>query len=411
MASDRAFIRFLSWAAASAAGAALLVTLLVLVVDPYRLYGLVEGDFNRVKPRPERFRQEIKLAHARALGANVFLMGNSRVEVGFDPDHPLLAAPGRTAYNLAIAGTPVGAARDELDYLRARNRQPSVVVLGLEFLDFLLDPALPQPRVRRARAEHGADRLAWQAEALFSLTSVLDALETLRIQRRPGMQTISARGFTPLDDYRRHASESGYRALFHQRALENGKSYLRKPHGLLPPDGGPSIDFDELRAFMDGALDAPAEVHLLIYPYHAQILAMFEQLGFWPQFEQWKSLLAREVDTARAAHPGARITLWDFSGFSPLQCETIPAAGDLRASTRWYWEAGHFKPALGGKVLTRLLAAPAPGEEGFGFALTGATLEQNRARIAAERSGCQQRYPALFSEVTALLREAGGVRE
>jgi hypothetical protein len=118
--------------------------------------------------------------------------------------------------------------------------------------------------------------------------------------------------------------------------------------------------------------------------------------------KDWKHLLVREVEAARTRHPQARMTLWDFSGYSPLQCERIPAPGDLHSTTRFYWEGGHFKSTLGELVLRRML-----GEEGpFGLALTAANFEQNEQRMAAERDSCATAYPEVFAGARSLILTA-----
>lgn len=402
MPEDRKFAHFIEWMGASVVGGAVLVTVFVILVDPYRIYRLVEiSGVNIIKPAPERYQQELKTAAARAVGANVFLMGNSRVEVGLNPDDIEFAGGKRSPYNLAVAGSGVGTAHRQFEALRVAN-PPSVLVLGVEFLDFLVDQGgadLPvQPKGL-------LERVQWKIDTVFSLNAFLDALKTLQIQHSDEASTMTARGFNPLKEYRGYVRQQGYHSIFRQRAEESAKSIGRKPHGLVRANSGTSSDWQELRALLDGAASERAEIHLVIYPYHAQIMAMFEQAGLWPAFEQWKSLLVREVERTRQMHPGVAVTLWDFSGFGPIQCERIPAKGDLSSAPRWYWEAGHFKSALGDLVLERMLgggtSSTAPA--GLGIALDAQSFDENRFRIARERAACAASYPDLFKEVAALI--------
>ncbi|HAT33976.1 MAG TPA: hypothetical protein DCW29_24970, partial [Janthinobacterium sp.] len=306
---------------------------------------------------------------------------------------------------LAISGNGIATARREFDYMRAAGARPAVTLLGLEFMDFLLDPAQAPPPASSGPASYPVDGLRWRFDTVFSLTAAMDAVKTVLIQRRPEAETVSARGFNPLLEYRAFARTGGYYDIFQQRAEENAKSYAGKPRGLVFAQTGSSPEWQELRGIFAALPAGATELDLVIYPYHAQILAMFEQVGLWPVFEQWKGLLAAEVEAARRAHPQARITLWDFSGYSPYQCETIPAKGDTRRSTRWYWEAGHFKPALGDIMLERMLERPLAAD-GPGFALTPSTLAQNRRRIGAERAACERAYPQLFADVARLIGAA-----
>ena len=120
------------------------------------------------------------------------------------------------------------------------------------------------------------------------------------------------------------------------------------------------------------------DVHLIIYPYHAQLMAMFEDAGLLGTMDEWKRMLVREADAARARHPDAHISVWDFSGYGDMRCERIPAPGDTRSVTRWYWEAGHFKSTLGELMLQRI----------FG---RGVTLITSAEEVAREVSATIER--------------------
>ena len=200
--------------------------------------------------------------------------------------------------------------------------------------------------------------------------------------------TLSPDGFNPLRDYGAHVRNDGYHKMFEQRARENAATLKRKSTTALTQD-----DFTLLRTLLVQAAGSDAAVKLVIYPYHAQWLAMLEAAGLWPLFEQWKAQLVREIAGVQASHPGASITLHDFSGFGPYNCERIPAASERSAATRWYWEAGHFKKALGDVVLERLLSQ-----------LSAAVGPASRCRLAGgqhaahrrERRDCLASQPELF---------------
>jgi hypothetical protein len=406
MALSRASARFLVWHTCVVAIGVLLCIGTVVVVDPYRLYGLIDREgFNRIKPLPERYQEQIKVTGALAAKVNVLIAGNSRAEIGFDPEYHGLSAAGMSTYNIALAGTAIPTAKRELDDLRGHGMRPARLILGVDFLDFLIDPAKISPAARLDQSLPASEGFKWKFDALFSMTSMADAVKTVAMQRSNDIETMTPRGFNPLLEYYKHVRNDGYYPLFQQRATEYAKTFVRKPHGLIEQATGSSPDLAALQAVLANAASEQTMLDVVIYPYHAQILAMFDQVGLDPVFARWKSLLTHDVESIRAAYPKAQVTLWDFSGFSPYQCELIPARGDKKTATQWYWEAGHFKPALGNIVLERILGGPErPGD--FGVPLTSSTLTQNQQRYDLERAGCKQTYPALFSEADALVSAA-----
>lgn len=383
----------------------------VMLVDPYDLYHLFKRPgFNTVKPDLSRHADEIKLTHAVKLNPNIIILGNSRAEIGFDPESPALTRRGYSAYNLAIRGTSIETARRQLDYLLYRGIKPKTIVLGVDFIDFMAAPGTLTKGASPPTASSppfAADKWFWRFDSLFSMASLKDALLTLSIQSNEEAAMMTSRGFNPLREYRNMARNEGYFALFQQRAKENAKTYLKKATGVID-----MAEFRHVQAIADFAATSGSEIILIIYPYHSQILALFEETGLWTAFEQWKELLAAEVSAARLSHGDLRISLIDYSGYSPTQCESIPAKGDLESSPRGYWEAGHFKKELGDTVLEQALSLsagtrpPADTEPGFGMRLDETSLALNRQRIAQERSACAGAYPQLFADVRTIVQLA-----
>ena len=409
MPSTQPYKRFLMQFGLLTAAVAASATALVVAVDPYGLYRLVDQPgFNQVKPQLKRYQREIKTDLALAAQADTLIIGNSRAEIGFDPAHPALAADAGSTFNLALAGSRIESARAQLEAMRARGKHPRKLVVGVDFLDFLIDPQGPARASAQAPATTKLASLAWRLDAAFSIDSLTDALSTLRLQRLADPESMTARGFNPFYDYDKMARDEGYYPLFQQRATEYAKRFTTRAHGLRNRQGQAASDFEHLNSILSQAAADGTEVHIAIYPYHAQILAMFEQAGMMPAFEQWKVLMAAQVDAIRAAHPQARLTLWDFSGYMPYQCEPIPAQGDRRAATKWYWEAGHFKSALGDIMLDRMFAQPAAdAPDGFGVRLAGPLAAGgHQARFAAGRARCAAGYPRLFDDAAALVASA-----
>lgn len=386
--------RFLSAFALLFAAGVAAISAFVVIVDPYGLYGAVKlANFNVIKPGLSRYQTEIKQEHAVRMRPQFVILGNSRAEIGFDPQAPVFRASRSDGYNLAIPGTGVRTSARQLAQLVDAGVRPRTVILGVEFIDFLVSSKSPVlPMAPSTPTPHGAQ--FWRFDTLFSLASVKDAIRTLKIQRVEESSTISPNGFNPLREYRAVVRDEGYYKIFKQRAQETASTFHSKSTTVLAPE-----DFESLHRFLLTASDSNADVKLVIYPYHAQLLALFEVAGLWPLFEEWKNDLVQEIAQVTKDHPSARITLIDFSGFGPYNCERIPREDESGVSTRWYWEAGHFKKELGDIVLNRVVTGGPrrAGEPAFGVTLDATTQESNNARIAAERNACAAAHPEVFN--------------
>jgi hypothetical protein len=246
------------------------------------------------------------------------------------------------------------------------------------------------------------DGYKWRFDSAFSMKSLSDALDTLQIQRQDEVESMTPQGFNPLREYLKYAREQGYYAIFQQRAQENARTYAGKQGFIIPAPESGTRPWQAFHDILVMAAHNGTELHIAIYPYHAQILAMFDRLGWWPLLDQWKSDLVQQISLVQQTVPGAHIMLWDFSGFAHHQCQPIPGPKDMKTDSPWYWEAGHFKPVLGNQMLARMLALDEGVGSDFGYPLSLSTLAGNHSRIEAEKRACMQSYPQLFQETARL---------
>jgi len=384
--------------------AALLVAVIVcnLIIDPYGYVGAprIPG-LNALKPGPGSQLVPVKKAALSRAAPDALILGNSRAEVGFDPEHPAWAKRGLEAYNAAIRGAGLEVAVRMLETAR-QTQEPEVVIVGLDVLDFLTAPDAAVRPYPSAPAESVVDRFQRWFGAVATFGALRDSVRTIIAQHERYPEIITDRGLNPLREYEGIARVEGYHAMFAQRAQENARAYVRKPSGIFVEGTRSSPSFAIVEGLVERARQRGTELHLLIYPYHAQILVMFEAAGLWPAFEEWKRRLA-EIAVAG----GDAVVLWDFSGFSTYATEAIPGPGDRKAELRWYWEAGHFKKALGDVVLERVFLSKGGAEsEGFGVRLTPANVDAHLGRIRERRDEFRALQPSLVADVEELVRRA-----
>ncbi|BAL25885.1 hypothetical protein [Azoarcus sp. KH32C] len=362
------------------------------VFDSPRVAGL-----NAVKPYLDHHRELARWQAARRVCASAGIFGNSRAEIGFDPENEGFARRGLSAFNHAVPGTSAELSLRQINWLDAAGCMPKTVVLGVEFFDFL-GGARPRPLAARPTEPAPRPDLRFLAESVFSVSGLRDSLDTMLLQHASYPATLTPRGFNPLLNYIPEVAQNGHYVLFRQRAEENVRSWLRKPRRLQPVEGGASENEQVLDAILARSARAAATTYLVIYPYHAEIRMMLERLGMGELFAEWKKSIV--AIAARHAAAGGRVEVWDFSGIAPETLESIPARGDRRTRMQYYWEAGHFKKALGDRVLARLLG----DENGFGVRLDSSNADR---WIAEDRA----RVQALLAEPSPLLAEVDAVLE
>lgn len=387
---------YLRWMLASLAALLTTVGSLNVFIDPLAIFGSprVEG-LNARKPYLDHHRELARWYAARRLCADTAIFGNSRAEIGFNPENPAFTAHGMSAFNHAIPGSAVTLALQQLNWLKDCGCAPKTTIIGVEFFDFL-SAGKPGPGLSKNTppAPQMDERVI--AETVFSITGLRDSLKTIALQDSRYPALLTERGFNPLDNYIPEVENSGHYVLFRQRAEENRRIWSNKGRHLRAEDGSDSIDQQALKAFLTRATTNGGKVNIVIYPYHAQIRMMLERMGMGGLFSDWKKLIV----SVAAQHTG--VDVWDFSGISPETLEAIPTPGDRKTHLRHYWEAGHFKSALGDKVIARML-----GEDGnFGIKIqldnVDAWAERDRAAVQTLLS----RPSALLTEVDDVLKPA-----
>lgn len=394
------WLRYLRWMLATLLATVALCGAFNVVIDPLGIFGTPRiSGLNATKPYLDHHRDLARWQAASRLCPTAGIFGNSRAEIGFDPEHPGFAAHDLVAYNHAIPGTPINIALRQLHWLDHAGCRPKLVIVGVDFFDFLGAPParVPPPAIPAAPRIDGSVL----AETVFSVTGLRDSLTTIAIQHASHPATLSPRGFNPLLNYIPEVEQSGHYALFRQRALENLRNWTRKSPRIHPDNGVRSVEYAGLDAFLHDAATMGATVHVVVYPYHAQMRLMMERAGLGELFAEWKASVLAAAELARTAN--ADIKVWDFSGISAETTEPIPAPGDRRAQLTYYWEAGHFKKALGDRILDRILM----DRPGFGQPMTRASVdawlvEDRRfvTDLASRPSGLIQEVDSLFPGIS-----------
>ncbi len=392
---------YLRWMFASLVIVIATVGLINAVIDPLGIFHSPKiNRINAIKPYLDHHREFARYKRAVSLCADTAIFGNSRAEIGFDPESPALRAQGLSAFNHAIPGTGGSTSLQQLLWLEEANCPPKTIILGVEFFDFL---GGSEKRPLPTLISHPAPQsdLRFFAESVFSISGLRDSLTTLWLQHARYPATLTERGFDPLLNYIPEVAQSGHYLLFRQRAEENVRNWRRKSLRIDAPNGGVSDDEAVLDAFLAKASQSGSTTYIVIYPYHAEIRLMMEQLGLGQLFADWKRLVVKIAE--RNMRQGGKIQVWDFSGISAETVEAIPLKGDTKTQLAYYWEAGHFKKELGELMFERLLEKPGAFGVRLGRDNIESWLVEDCSRVQAlvnSTSPLVQEVDSLFATAT-----------
>lgn len=345
--------RYLKWLTAGVLAFGLIVIAAVVVVDPYRAFALIEVEgFNSIKPR---IYQQADLAKRAALDrfpARTLFLGNSRVEIGFDPRSPAIPETMRPAFNAGQAGAGYRTSLQRLQQA-LHGGELKLVVLGLDFPDFLVPPSAPD----RTDVTSWPGSPAWseKSRVTASIDAVADAAATVLGQDPHSGITMNIDGFNPLRDYRIHVGRIGHHGLFADRLSAYDRDYSRRvrPDFSRPEN---NASYRLVRSIIRRAALNDAMVIAFVHPYHDEYMRLLDRHGMRGDFDRWLSMMRDLVAIEGRAKPGA-VRLVEFADLGSFVSEPVPPAGDRRTEMRWYWEAGHYKSALGDELLRRMFGS------------------------------------------------------
>jgi hypothetical protein len=213
----------------------------------------------------------------------------------------------------------------------------------------------------------------------LSRRAIIDSIKTFRSRRNRPTTTMSEWGFNPAHKYQTLLHRSGAEAIFsHNDALYRSRYRASVLSYFYTPARNPQ--FRALASIVKLATENDIRLVIFIPPYHSRYLEILHETGFWASFEAWKRALLQTVDAATGNRRGL-VLLYDFSGYDDISGERVPQPADTQAEMRWYRDSAHYTPALGGLMISSMMAAgPVLGEE-----LNDDTLEDDLKRVRRDR--------------------------
>ncbi|MBI5618822.1 MAG: hypothetical protein HY943_21310 [Gammaproteobacteria bacterium] len=381
-------------------------------VDPYDTrVGGPGGGQDVSKPAVGEFTKISKPHAVAALQPRGLVIGSSRSEQGFAPANEAWPADARPAFNFAEVGTTILEQRRNLEHAIATG-PPRVVVFELDYYAF--DVNRPHsPDFDDALLRRDADDVWRPALRRLALLASVDTLRSSFATLRKSADVLPDRepdGHTVDRLYlRKLAANGGHRAVF---LRSERKQYLEPHftgvrHVAWRERDGSSPGLAEFRRVLALARGHGVALQCFIAPLHARQREVFTAMGLADGIAAWKRALVAAIAEDAAAHgAAAACPLWDFSGYSGVTTEDVPAAGDAESRMRYYWESSHFTRAAGDLVLYRLFdprGARYPVPADFGVALTSANVERELAKQDADAAAYRATHAADVAEIAALV--------
>jgi hypothetical protein len=343
------------------------------LIDPFGMYwSPTIAGINEIKPKAKSRTRISKAYRVDSIKPQVLIVGNSRVEMGLDPQHPIFG--GRRVYNQGMPGAylhmQIDYALDVIEY----NPSLEEVIMGIDYLDFLMGPVelVEQENIentdknyskRLLKSKDDISRLQEKATLIFSLDSLFASIATV-FKQSAVTSTITDLGFNTADSYIDIISHESIKPLFSEK-LEWLEQKLEPKNGvILSQDSFPySPKFQQLGQLITAAKQKNVRLTFFINSYHYSYLQILSEQKQWGNFQTWKRTLVRYLEESEVEN----IPLWDFSSIDDYASEHVPLENPKK-QMKWYWEPAHYKKELGDIMLNEMFSRD--NSTAFGVPLT-----------------------------------------
>jgi len=365
-----------------------------VVVDPYGIHRVVSiAGVNAIKPAVETKVRLTKAYQMIRTKPEIVVLGNSRVESGIDTDLASEVAK-RNIFNVGLPGSTIYELYRYLQHAQA-IRPLTRAVLALDVYsfntnwartanDYLEERLRVHPDGSRVRYLN-LNRIRDLRNLYLSISSLDSARFTVLNQNQDWASDRTDTGFNPMVDAE-YYFDRGYHHVFFRKAQGYYRNSQRRGMNFAPSDEWPEGAMRYFRDIVAFCRREGIALRLYIHPYHAHVLEIMRMTGIWSQFEDWKRQVVAIVAEDADRHPDSPpIQIWDFSGYNAVTTEPVPPEGDVASVMRWYWEASHYKKAVGTEIVKVMyqVGVPAPGARPFGVRIDDSTIEQHLADIRA----------------------------
>lgn len=367
-------------------------------VDPYGIYSNQRYDgINQRKPEAYRHRLDAKAARYDRLLPQTVIIGNSRVDGGISPTDLAFANSTGSVFNYGLPGCSLACSVEQL--LGRDTSRITRLIVGIDLLDFADLHRSVSADSGPVSARLAAPDFVFQ---LLSLDALGDSLATIAFQGVSDTDDMTEAGFNPW-----HAIETNYRLegvalVFEQRNQENLDNYRNITHAYEQRPTFDTEQFEAIARLLEWANVHSTQLDFFIHPYHADILVGMDLAGLNTFLQRLKNQLVLSIqESPMRVGAGKRVSLWDFADYYDPNVETVPEPGDLETRMLWYYEAGHYTPALGHMVLARLYFHD-DADPAFGRILLPSTLQPSEDRSGILKEEYHRRQPGAIDRMSSL---------
>lgn len=349
-------------------------------VDPYNVVNNRPIDrVNVLKPESGKDARQFKAINVMRIKPKTIFLGNSRTDIGLDPEHSALVSHA-PVYNLAI---PAGDIYEAMQYFQhALANQPNLkrVVIGIDLVAFEQRDSIGALHPRQEELLKQTNYIRHLPSLLFSTDTFTSSILTVssNLADEPMRENYLSNGRLIRTNPPELSTQEAFRRHLKMAYFDNWyKDYQISQKQL-----------DAFRTIVEICQQRNIDLKIFISPAHATQWEAVHASNLWTTFETWKKEIVKITP------------VWDFSGYNSITTE--PLTDEMQN----YLESSHYVKEIGDFVLNRLFdyqLEKVPDD--FGVMVTSDNIDSHLTQIRAQRETWAAQNPDVVQLVQRWSRE------
>ena len=302
------------------------------IVNPFLIFQQSAlNDSFTYKPEAATRVRTFKKYQAAQQDFNVLIVGNSRVEMGLDPDSPYFE--NKHVYNVGVPGLSVPA---QIAYANnvIKSNNIETLYVGVDFVDFI-SLGVSNFQAFTLGDKKKDDYLS----ATFSLDALNASVMTVLSQNKYA-STRTYKGFNPAYDYIPILRNEGQSVLTTQKLSSLAKQIEDKRFyraGMMANKNSP---INTLEKAISQWKVSGKKVVLFINPYQDIYYDTLAKEGLSKDLDEWRSIIEKVATNTNSY-------FYDFTELGISHSNLLNSKNELE----YFWEPAHYKKELGEKML------------------------------------------------------------
>ncbi len=321
-------------------GLTLLVFLIIAIfnylIDPYGIYR--DSDiFKFPKVLQSKKNAQIKIIKTKMIKPVSIVLGSSRAEFGYDPNHDFFLKP---AYNLANSGSSMY--QNKLNYKLALGEGNLKRVLLVA--DYRMFNSRNQKTIHDLESYYNINRYSY----LFSISLIKDSIKTVLASIDDVIDLYYSNGqIDHYDHYRYIQNEGGY----YQAMLNHENNYYKDyPTNYIYSDTG-NKSFPDFEYIIESCYRNNIELYIIFGPSNVRQWEVLDYFLGYENLLKWKKDIVSTVDFFAHKYKENPFKVFDFSVYHNFTTEIFSPNKEMK----YFWDSSHYKNELGLIVLDRLI--------------------------------------------------------